>query len=574
MVRRRVLTVEEVWRKYDRSEARLTLPVSERMVDLAGLRPGMRVLDLATGRGEPAILAAHRVTPGGYVLGIDCSASMLEMARERATMEDASNLELRALNAESLDGVPTANFHATLVRWGLMYMDLPVAALTAARHAMVPHGVLVAAVWAEPERVPYFTLPRRVLEKYRPLPQIDPDASGTFRYADPDRLYQDLSRAGFRIDRAEEMDVPVMEAETGSDLIEWARAFGLTRLLNDLPNEIQLAWENDLVRAAEPLRTDGLIRLGGVTRIVVASAALTAVRSALLPAGVRVATLARSVGNAGLLKAAVGATGPAVRIAILGTHDGADGARAAHEALSSGSYARGWTIGIGTRVRSGVNAHEDFKRARGTPVTLAAEAANADRSTATAWTRPMCDRHDGRKLGSVRSVLRQGAGVDGRVGATEVARLAGSSLGDVHAIGVARARLVVARCHDDLRVRVRAATGVESDFTTDRVTPAIRKTLYAPTGRAASDALPASHLALATASVQHGGGSPVRRARVRACAAAPRLAREHGYQAEESQLESQNACHARQESTLRARPSAPSFARKNAPRCVPPCAAP
>jgi hypothetical protein len=54
--------------------------------------------------------------------------------------------------------------------------------------------------------------------------------------------------------------------------IEWARAFGLTRLLSGLPNEIQLAWENDLVRTAEPLRKDGLIRLGGVTRIVVASA--------------------------------------------------------------------------------------------------------------------------------------------------------------------------------------------------------------------------------------------------------------------------------------------------------------
>jgi hypothetical protein len=196
---------------------------------------------------------------------------MLEMARERASREGASNLELRPLNAESLDGVPTGYFHATLVRWGLMYMNSPVAALTAARRAMVPHGVLVAAVWAEPERVSYFTLPRRALERYRPSPQIDPESPGTFRYADPDRLRRDLSRAGFRIDRTEEMDVPVMEAETGSELIEWARAFGLTRLLNDLPDEIQLAWEDDLVSAAEPFRTNGLIRLGGVTRIVVAS---------------------------------------------------------------------------------------------------------------------------------------------------------------------------------------------------------------------------------------------------------------------------------------------------------------
>ncbi len=46
MFGRSVLSVEEVWRKYDRIEARLTAPVSERMVDLAGLQPGMRVLDL------------------------------------------------------------------------------------------------------------------------------------------------------------------------------------------------------------------------------------------------------------------------------------------------------------------------------------------------------------------------------------------------------------------------------------------------------------------------------------------------------------------------------------------------
>jgi SAM-dependent methyltransferase len=271
MVSRPVLTAEEVWRKYDHTEARLTAPVSRRMVDLAGLRPGMCVLDLATGRGEPAILAAHRVTPGGSVLGIDCSASMLEMARERARSERASNLELRVSNAESLDGVPSAHFDVTLVRWGLMYMDSPLSALNAARRAMVPHGILVAAVWAEPERVSYFTLPRRALESYRPLPQFDPESPGTFRYADPDRLHRDLSLAGFRMDHIEEMDVPVMEAQTDAELVEWARAFGLTRLLNDLPDEVQQAWESDLVRAAEPLRTDGLVRLCGVTRIVVAS---------------------------------------------------------------------------------------------------------------------------------------------------------------------------------------------------------------------------------------------------------------------------------------------------------------
>ncbi|MEO6572478.1 MAG: methyltransferase domain-containing protein [Polyangiaceae bacterium] len=267
---RLIPTPEEVWRTYDPTEMRLTAPLSERMVELAGLRPGMRVLDLATGRGEPAILAARRVGPSGAVLGVDVAPRMLEMARERAAREGVSNLELRVTNAESLDAVPTAHFDATLARWGLMYMDSPVAALAAARRAMVPKGVLVAALWAEPERVSYFTLPRRALEKYSTLPPIDFNAPGTFRYADPERIERDFSSAGFSIEHIEELEVAVMEAETGAELVAWTRAFGLTRLLHELPEEAQRAWESDFVRAAEPLRRDGIVRLGGVTRIVVA----------------------------------------------------------------------------------------------------------------------------------------------------------------------------------------------------------------------------------------------------------------------------------------------------------------
>lgn len=270
---RPVLTAEEIWRTYDSVEQRLTAPVSERMLDLAGLRPGMRVLDLATGRGEPAVRAAHRVGPAGVVVGVDLSEGLLQMARERAAREGVSNLDLRALNAERLEGIPMAHFHATLARWGLMYFDSPIAALSAARRAMAPDGILVSTVWAEPERVPYFTLPRRVLAKYTTLPPIAPDAPGTFRYADAGRLQRDFAVAGFTIDHVEEMDVAVMEAESGAEVVAWTRAFGLTRLLNDLPEEIQQAWEADLVNETEPLRKDGRIRLGGVTRIVVASSA-------------------------------------------------------------------------------------------------------------------------------------------------------------------------------------------------------------------------------------------------------------------------------------------------------------
>jgi SAM-dependent methyltransferase len=116
---------QQIWRKYDGMERRLSASITRRMLDLAGLSPGMRVLDVATGRGEPAIPAAHRVAPSGSVLGVDVSGAMLELARERADAENVTNLELRIENAESLNGVPSAHFDAALARWGLMYFSSP-----------------------------------------------------------------------------------------------------------------------------------------------------------------------------------------------------------------------------------------------------------------------------------------------------------------------------------------------------------------------------------------------------------------------------------------------------------------
>jgi SAM-dependent methyltransferase len=267
-----LLSVEEVWRRYDADEVRLTAPLSERMLALAQLSPGARVLDLATGRGEPALRAAHRVGPSGRVVGVDASAEMLRLARARADAEGLTNLDLVTSPAEQLAGV-TGPFDATLARWGLMYLQQPVVALSAARRVMKDGASLVAAVWAEPQRVSYFTLPRRALQPHHTVPPQDPDAPGTFFYADANRLSRDLRTAGFEVQHTEDFEVDVMEARSDAELIAWVRAFGLAKLVNGLPEATQRAWEADLVTAAEPLRRGGSVFLGGTTRIVVATAA-------------------------------------------------------------------------------------------------------------------------------------------------------------------------------------------------------------------------------------------------------------------------------------------------------------
>jgi ubiquinone/menaquinone biosynthesis C-methylase UbiE len=194
------------------------------------------------------------------------------MAREQLERDGLTNLELRAANAERVADLPQCHFHAATIRWGLMYMAAPVAALENARRALLPGGPLVAALWAEPERVPYFTLPRRLLERYRPVPAIDPEAPGTFRYADLERIVRDFDRAGLHVEHVEEMEIPVFEATSAAEMVEWVCAMGLTRLLDDLPEADQRAWEQELTSELERSRTDGVLHLGGVTRLVRARA--------------------------------------------------------------------------------------------------------------------------------------------------------------------------------------------------------------------------------------------------------------------------------------------------------------
>jgi ubiquinone/menaquinone biosynthesis C-methylase UbiE len=265
---RKVLTPEEFWRKYDGIESRLTAPLSERMLDLAGIGPGMRVLDLATGPGEPALRAARRVAPDGLVVGLDLDDRVLEIARGKARHSGISNLDLRSGDAANPNQVQSNWFHAATVRWGLMYMSAPVAALANTHDALLPTGVLVAALWAEPDRAPYYTLPRRLLKRYRALPPIDPEAPGPFRYADLERINHDFAEAGFSVDHVEEMEVTVFESETDTEMIDWVRILGLTRLLNELPEEDQRAWERDLTSELRRMAAGGPLRLGGVSRIV------------------------------------------------------------------------------------------------------------------------------------------------------------------------------------------------------------------------------------------------------------------------------------------------------------------
>jgi SAM-dependent methyltransferase len=167
--------------------------VTTRLLDLGGVRPGQRVLDVATGQGEPALSAARLVGPTGRVVGVDIAPAMLEIARRRAAGLD--NVEFVEGDLETL-GQPAASFDVVLSRFGLMFAVDHVAAFRALARVLVPGGVLAAAVWGPPSAHLLSSAPNVIGERLE-LPPPSPDQPGPFSMSDPLRVTEELAAAGF-----------------------------------------------------------------------------------------------------------------------------------------------------------------------------------------------------------------------------------------------------------------------------------------------------------------------------------------------------------------------------------------
>jgi ubiquinone/menaquinone biosynthesis C-methylase UbiE len=177
--------------------------LSNRLVELAGIKPGSRVLDIATGIGEPAMTAARRVKPGGRVLATDISPQMLAVAAERAKESGLADvMEFRQGDAETF-ALPESSFDAVTCRWGLMFLPNLDAALDTIRKSLVPGGRLAAAVWAAPADVPLLDMAFSTARKVIGAPPPPAGTPGPFALTDAEALKQRLVQAGFQDVRTE-----------------------------------------------------------------------------------------------------------------------------------------------------------------------------------------------------------------------------------------------------------------------------------------------------------------------------------------------------------------------------------
>ncbi len=115
-------------------------PFTRSLFAEAGLGPGMRVLDIGSGAGDVALLAAERVGPAGAVVGIDRNPEVLAVARERAAVAGFTHLTFQVGDLES---IPLEEpFDAIVGRLVLMYQPDPAATLRRLARSLRPAGIV------------------------------------------------------------------------------------------------------------------------------------------------------------------------------------------------------------------------------------------------------------------------------------------------------------------------------------------------------------------------------------------------------------------------------------------------
>jgi len=196
--------IQRTFSRWQSAFAVQTRAATSLVLELAAIGPGMRVLDLACGTGEPALSVARAVGPTGRVVVTDlvpeAAAFVAELARAaRLTTVSAVGADAETLPFES------ASFDAVTCRLGVMFFREPERALAEARRVLKPGGRASFVAWGRPEQ-PLFQATLGALNQG--LPNASEVRPGPFRFAKPKTLERTLAASGFPRALAREVRVP------------------------------------------------------------------------------------------------------------------------------------------------------------------------------------------------------------------------------------------------------------------------------------------------------------------------------------------------------------------------------
>jgi SAM-dependent methyltransferase len=247
--------------------------ISDRLVEMAGIEPGDRVLDVAAGYGEPSLTAAKVVGPDGTVVATDLSAEMIAYGRERAEEAGLGNVEWMNSDGASLD-FPHESFDAAISRWGIIFEPEGEATAARIRGFLKPGSRMAISSWGTPEQVPFLSVPMRIVMERLEVPPPPPGTPGPLSRPTHEALAALLLGGGFSDVEVEEGDV-TFEFQSPEEYAVFTRdlAAPIRAMLEPHPQEVQDEIWAEVADAFRPQAADdGSLMVSNVNLLAVGTA--------------------------------------------------------------------------------------------------------------------------------------------------------------------------------------------------------------------------------------------------------------------------------------------------------------
>src|SRR3954447_26387414 len=253
------------WNKWSELIDRAAGSVSERLVELAGVQPGSRVLDVAAGYGEPSLTAARKAGPQGSVTATDISAEMVAFGRERAKREGAENIEFIEVDAHSLS-FPQGTFNAAVSRWGIIFDPDGEGAAASVRGALEPGARMAISSWGTPDEVPFLGVPVRTVMSLLNVPPPAPGTPGPLSRPTEAAIAGLLEGGGFTGVEAERMTI-TFDLDSPEDFTTYVREIAppISAMMASHPPDVQeQTWAAITEAAREYTGADGRVTFENV----------------------------------------------------------------------------------------------------------------------------------------------------------------------------------------------------------------------------------------------------------------------------------------------------------------------